>query len=81
MGHWQDLGIVNWNKNHSEIVQELIFYLVSNYNLSEEENSTSSKGNFTGVIALTRAAGSKGGASPGEMCTESLAGHAQEEKI
>lgn len=32
----------------------------------EEKENTSSKGNFTGMIALTQAAGSKGGASPGK---------------
>lgn len=32
----------------------------------EEKENTSSKANFTGVIALTRAADNKGGASPGK---------------
>lgn len=32
----------------------------------EEKDNTSSKGNFTGMIALTQAAGSKGSASTGK---------------
>lgn len=48
----------------------------------KRQTNTLSKGNFTGMIVLTQAAGSKGGASPGgKMCKEPLSGRAWEDKI
>lgn len=70
-----------WIETKISIQQYKNFFLWVIIVCHEAKKPTSSNGNFTGVIALTQAAGSKGGASLGEMCMEPSAGHTQEGKI